>query len=80
MRTVRKFFTGLFNINKGIKTLRDKYIPSKKEVPKTKKEKKTDKNEPKKKGLARRLYDIKSSKRYASIKGCCGLQKNGYLR
>lgn len=40
MRTVRKFFTGLFNINKGIKTFKDKFIPSQKEVFLTKKEKK----------------------------------------
>ncbi len=31
MRTFRKFFTGLFNINTGTKTKKDKYIPTKKE-------------------------------------------------
>lgn len=65
MRTVRKFFTGLFNINKGIKTLKEKYIPSKKEIPKTKKEKKIIET----KGKVIRLKASRNSKKtYATTK------------
>ncbi len=58
MRTIRKFFTGLFNTKSQPKIKKDKYIPSKKEVPviKERKRVKANKSDKKLKRIRRKAW------------------------